>query len=171
MILDFLFHLSVPNRIAPDGTPSLWLHIWGYTVWVCPLNKIYSILKPYYKYILFVRLTIVQFICIFCCLSSYLIHLFSGYYVFIETSYPRKVGDKAWLVSESFSPGGSNCLSFWYTMYGSGIGALRVWVWSQTGAQTPIWELHGNQGPNWLMGKVNIPKQTTSYKVCEELLL
>ena len=88
-----------------------------------------------------------------------------GYYIYIEASAPRVVGDRAWLDSESFSVGSPNCLSFWYNMNGQSIGALRVWVSSQTGARTPIWELKGNQGANWVMGRVNIPKQTTSYKV------
>lgn len=88
-----------------------------------------------------------------------------GYYIFIEASSPRITGDRAWLVSEGLSPGSPSCLSFWYNMNGNGIGALRVWVSAQNGAQTPIWELKGRQGPTWLQGKINIPAQTMSYKV------
>lgn len=45
---------------------------------------------------------------------------FVGHYVFIESSTPQNVGDKAWLVSESLQPTTGACLTFWYNMYGSG---------------------------------------------------
>lgn len=56
-------------------------------------------------------------------------------------------------------------------MNGNGIGVLRVWVWAQNGAQTPIWELKGRQGASWLQGRVQIPAQTMQYKVIIKQLL
>ena len=49
---------------------------------------------------------------------------FLGHYVYIETSAPRVKGDKAWLLSQSFNSfsGHGRCMSFWYHMYGAGIG-------------------------------------------------
>ena len=46
--------------------------------------------------------------------------ILSGYYVFIETSAPRKVGDKAWLKSDQLAATSGSCLTFWYNMYGQG---------------------------------------------------
>ena len=43
-----------------------------------------------------------------------------GYYAFIETSSPRRTGDKAWLLSDQLAPTTGSCLTFWYSMYGSG---------------------------------------------------
>lgn len=43
--------------------------------------------------------------------------------MFIETSAPRVAGDKAWLVSPQFNPTKTpGCMSFWYHMFGSGVG-------------------------------------------------
>ena len=51
--------------------------------------------------------------------------LFSGHYVYIETSAPRVKGDTAWLFSQPFNAfTGSKCMLFWYHMYGQGIGKL-----------------------------------------------
>ena len=44
----------------------------------------------------------------------------TGYYIFIETSAPRKVGDKAWLKSGQVPATTGSCLTFWYNMYGTG---------------------------------------------------
>ena len=40
--------------------------------------------------------------------------------MFIETSAPRVRGDKAWLLSDQLQPTTGSCLTFWYSMYGSG---------------------------------------------------
>ena len=49
--------------------------------------------------------------------------------MFIETSSPRKPGDVARLVSQSFAPtAGGRCISFWYNMYGQTIDTLKVLV-------------------------------------------
>ena len=44
--------------------------------------------------------------------------------MYIETSAPRVKGDKAWLLSQSFNSFSRHgrCMSFWYHMYGAGIG-------------------------------------------------
>ena len=46
--------------------------------------------------------------------------------MFIESSNPQKVGDKAWLVSELLKPTTGACLTFWYSMYGTGKSVLSV---------------------------------------------
>ena len=75
---------------------------------------------------------------------------FSGYYLFIEASSPRRPGDKARLVSEQFNNRGSTprCFTFWYHMYGSAIGKLRVFSKIQNGRETLLWNLTGQQQPS-----------------------
>lgn len=79
----------------------------------------------------------------------------NGYYMYIETSWPRKYGDKAWMVSRNFqriSPGSEPCkLRFFYHMYGDSAEKLNVYirtyrngssmqrVWSQVGSQGALW--------------------------------
>lgn len=48
--------------------------------------------------------------------------------MYIESSAPRINGDKARLISASYSPPGTpQCLEFWYNMYGAGTGTLNVY--------------------------------------------
>ncbi|XP_063079427.1 MAM domain-containing glycosylphosphatidylinositol anchor protein 2-like [Engraulis encrasicolus] len=103
-----------------------------------------------------------------------------GYYMYIETSRPRKLGDRARLVSPIFnvapkSPYGlSNpptyCFSFFYHMYGKHIGTLNAFL-KQKGqsasAESPIWTLTGNQGDRWRQAKVSI-HPTASFQVAFE---
>lgn len=76
-----------------------------------------------------------------------------GHYMYIETSAPRRKGDKARLLSEDFSPTTirGRCVKFWYHMYGATIGTLRVLVKTGPGNQSEsiIWELSGNFGNQW----------------------
>ena len=64
---------------------------------------------------------------------KHIIYLFSGHYMFIETSSPRRAGDVARLISPAFNPVSSSgrCISFWYTMYGQTIDKFRVIVTAQ----------------------------------------
>ena len=84
----------------------------------------------------------------------------SGYYAFIETSWPRKINHTARLISSSV-PGttGSTgkCLSFWYHMYGPDINRLTVYVRTgQPGSphDTRLWNKEGTQGDNWRQAKM-----------------
>lgn len=55
----------------------------------------------------------------------YLYGMFSGHYMYIETSSPRVAGNKAWLLSQTFNPTTTTtCVSFWYHMYGQTIGMI-----------------------------------------------
>lgn len=81
----------------------------------------------------------------------------TGYYMFIETSSPRKPNDKARLESEEFQPTGSSgrCLKFWYHMYGITIGTLNIWM-SSNGTSGRIWTLTGNQQNQWRFGQAPV---------------
>lgn len=47
----------------------------------------------------------------------------TGYYMFIETSRPRELGDRARLVSPLYNASAKfYCVSFFYHMYGKHIG-------------------------------------------------
>ena len=74
---------------------------------------------------------------------------FLGTYLFIESSSPRRRGEKARLVSEQFNNLAvtTRCLTFWYHMYGADIGQLNVIYKTPTGAitETMIWNLTGQQ--------------------------
>ncbi|XP_078329274.1 uncharacterized protein LOC144624019 [Crassostrea virginica] len=75
--------------------------------------------------------------------------LIGSYYKYIETSVPREPGDNATMVSNLVFEAKSYCLSFYYHMYGSGMGTLMIQT--QTGSQNPatLWMLSGNQGNTW----------------------
>ncbi|KAH3887674.1 hypothetical protein DPMN_011692 [Dreissena polymorpha] len=86
--------------------------------------------------------------------------------MFIESSAPRSPGDNAILQSATFSGSSSPlCLQFYYNMYGSSIGSLRVWALPQGGNSVKVWELSGNQGLQWSQATVNVG-QATQFQVC-----
>lgn len=78
--------------------------------------------------------------------------------MFIESSSPRRPGDNAILQSATLSAA-TNCIQFYYNMYGSSIGTLNVWV-----AGNKAWSLSGNQGTGWRQGQVNVG-QNSPYQV------
>lgn len=86
----------------------------------------------------------------------------SGYYLYLESSYPRTPGEIARLYSPAYShlEGTSDaCFEFYYHAFGKAIGSLRVYVLekSQTLSQlAPKWESIGDQGDVWLKGQVEI---------------
>ena len=83
-----------------------------------------------------------------------------GFYVYIETSYPRKKGDRAKLKSPlllSTTPEGS-CVTFWYHMYGSDVGQLNLIYQSKSMNQT-FWIRQGQQGNLWVKGQYNLISQ------------
>lgn len=95
--------------------------------------------------------------------------LFKGYYAFIETSSPRRPGDKARLLSQQFNgTNAGSCFTFWYHMYGVTIGTLNLYqVVGQN--ETLIWTLSGNKGNSWFSGQVSVGKKLLNgYKVCED---
>ncbi|KAJ7394106.1 Chymotrypsin-like elastase member 3B [Desmophyllum pertusum] len=73
-----------------------------------------------------------------------------SYYIYIETSSPRRPGDKAVLTLQGANSK-SVCLTFYYHMYGSTIGTLSV---SNKGKA--LWSMTGNQGNSWKKAEVSI---------------
>jgi len=91
----------------------------------------------------------------------------SGYYLFVETS-GVPVGDKARLLSRTFPSIKGRCLSFWYHMFGSGMGELNVYLKSVTGAMAKVWSLSGDQGDEWKMAQVTLINSASDYLVVFE---
>jgi len=75
--------------------------------------------------------------------------------MYIETSWPRKYGDKAWMVSRNFqatASGSTPCeLRFFYHMYGDSAEKLTVYIrnYRNGTAQQNLWSRTGSQGAVW----------------------
>lgn len=86
--------------------------------------------------------------------------------MFIEASHPRRPGEKARFVSQTFGavPAKGKCLQFWYHMYGADIGTLNVLQKTAPGSKFEkiLWTLKGQQGNQWLNGKVSLSKIPSS---------
>eukprot|EP00794_Sanderia_malayensis_P018883 gene18883-20784_t len=80
----------------------------------------------------------------------------SGYYVYIETSYPRRDGDKATLRSPSVFSNTPTCLKFKANMYGSTIKTLEVSS-VISGSKTSMLKITGNKGQNWFDKSIDLP--------------
>ncbi|XP_012264977.2 MAM and LDL-receptor class A domain-containing protein 1-like [Athalia rosae] len=86
----------------------------------------------------------------------------AGGYAYIDSSFPRKPGDVAKLLSTSFPATTADspmCMHFWFHMFGSGIGHLKVFVRhfrSLDAHLQEIWGLSGNAGNAWFMSEVTI---------------
>lgn len=78
--------------------------------------------------------------------------------MYIETSYPRKQGDKARLISPTYpAVKGGQCFQFWYHMYGQDIGTLNVYVKSPSGKPgVPVWLRSGDRGNIWKIAQVAV---------------
>ena len=61
--------------------------------------------------------------------------VFAGYYLYIESSSPRRNGDGAVIASSKYlRPTSGACVTFWYHMLGKDIGQLVVSV-AEVGAK------------------------------------
>lgn len=74
-------------------------------------------------------------------------------------------GEKAKLLSQTFPQTGGRCLTFWYHMYGSGMGELNVYIKPITGSLRKVWSLSGDQGNEWKMAQVTLDSSASEYQV------
>ena len=74
-----------------------------------------------------------------------------GNYIYIETSSPRKPGEKAKIVVTAPKKGKKACLSFYYHMYGASAGSLNVYNGNDT-----VFNVSGSQGNRWVMVEKSI---------------
>ena len=87
--------------------------------------------------------------------------------MFIETSSPRRVGDKAYLISQPFDPTDNTgiCLKFWHQMKGASIGTLNVYIYTGNfSSMSLLWQRKGNKGNNWMLGQTPI-RSSVTYQV------
>ena len=80
--------------------------------------------------------------------------IFSGHYMYIETSSPRVQGDLARLSSPAFTFRGATCITFFYHMYGATTGRLEVTVNGRN-----VFSANGNKGKSWLEASINLNLQ------------
>lgn len=72
------------------------------------------------------------------------------------------------------SPDSDLCMSFWYHMFGSHIGTLRIKQRKQTvdgKADILLWTVSGHQGNRWREGRVLLPRTNQPYQVSRDLSL
>ena len=97
-------------------------------------------------------------------MSDILSHIpLSGQYLYVESSEPRAVGDKAVLVSGVFK--GLQCMCFMYHMHGQDIGSLSVYRFGDGIMKSLFWRRHGDQGDRWHEARITFPCNSTSYQV------
>lgn len=83
------------------------------------------------------------------------------YYLYIETSAPRKQGDQARLNYNFASPVTTGCFTAYYHMFGSNVGELRVVTRATTsGKDSLVWRKTSTQGDKWNKLSVTITQTT-----------
>ncbi|KAK2822608.1 hypothetical protein Q5P01_022673 [Channa striata] len=94
-----------------------------------------------------------------------------GYYLYVDSSV-GEWGDMSFLVSDVFHPSSrGHCLKFWYHMYGSHVGTLRVHINNRkmhtSGSEEGIlkWTETGNKGDKWLEASVFLKHEETFWFV------
>ncbi|KAL9985794.1 hypothetical protein ACROYT_G008239 [Oculina patagonica] len=75
----------------------------------------------------------------------------NGYYMYIETSSPRRQGDNAKLNTPKLQFSGNMCMKFYYHMYGASMGTLNVILNGKT-----VFSAGGNKGNKWLEAAVTV---------------
>jgi hypothetical protein len=82
----------------------------------------------------------------------------TGFYLFTEASSPQVAGDKAILEGPCFDLAGksSASFSFWFHMFGAGIGLLDVQVSEDCLTWTNLLRLSGDQGNSWFQANVDL---------------
>ena len=80
-----------------------------------------------------------------------------------------QTGVKTRLLSGAFPSTTGRCLTFWYHMYGSGMGELNVYVKAVTGTLGKVWSLAGDQGDEWKMAQSTLVSSSTGYQVTSEV--
>ncbi|XP_071104753.1 MAM and LDL-receptor class A domain-containing protein 1-like [Haliotis cracherodii] len=87
-----------------------------------------------------------------------------GTYLYVDASYGTR-SSVAELVGPKLGASSSTCqMSFWYFMYGAGIGTLNVAARADN-RDTVLWERHGNQAKKWLNGIIDIGRISTSFNI------
>ncbi|XP_041467171.1 MAM and LDL-receptor class A domain-containing protein 1-like [Lytechinus variegatus] len=80
-----------------------------------------------------------------------------GYYMYIETSGQSDF-NKARISTPMVQPAASQCVLFWYHMYGLSIDTLNVYTRRNDGQSQlrPVWTMHQQQSFDWLLGSIQL---------------
>lgn len=90
-----------------------------------------------------------------------------GFYLYVESSAPRKPGDNA-VISSQIIPVAPYCFRFWYFMYGSNVGSLNISQVITSGGTTNKqlkWSKSGDQGSKWTQGNVSMSNAYADFYV------
>ena len=91
------------------------------------------------------------------------IFFLKGQYLYVESSEPRRVGDRAILFSGLLK--GLQCMRFRYYMFGQDMGSLSVYRFGDGVMRGRLWRRYGNQGDKWHEARITLPCNATSYMV------
>jgi hypothetical protein len=83
--------------------------------------------------------------------------------MYIETSFPRRPGDKARLKSPTFPASNEyNCLQFYYHQYGADVDTLNIYKSDIGGSINPlkIFTSTGNRFDEWHIMEINLVPTT-----------
>ncbi|CAG2236368.1 unnamed protein product [Mytilus edulis] len=78
----------------------------------------------------------------------------TGEYIYFGAS-DISVGERSNITSETVYRDGDSCFTFWYHMYGEGMGTLNVYLDSENVSRN-IWSMSGNRQEKWWLGHVDI---------------
>ncbi|PAA80981.1 hypothetical protein BOX15_Mlig025956g4, partial [Macrostomum lignano] len=95
-----------------------------------------------------------------------------GWYMYIRSSYPTIPNQKARLLSSTVqqTQSGQLCLEWWYHMYGSVTGTLKVGTnvdQSSSSINATLWSRSGDQGDTWRLGRALV-EGSGSYRLVIE---
>ena len=94
-------------------------------------------------------------------------NVLSGYgkYIYFEASDPVQAGEKASFQSRVVKAGTKpKCMTFFYHMYGNGMGHLKLEKVLSNGASAQLFHNHGSYNV-WRQYSVNLPTESSDYKV------
>ncbi|XP_014680988.1 PREDICTED: MAM and LDL-receptor class A domain-containing protein 2-like [Priapulus caudatus] len=92
----------------------------------------------------------------------------TSYYAYMNSA-KGKAGDRAGLISPLYDMTSERCLTFWYHMYGSGIGSLYVYQFDPKAQLIrPSWIRSDNMGDMWWRGTVTLSDIGKPYNVLFE---
>ena len=135
-------------------------------IYLSPVRFIYVSLFTFSLSLFFLFLS-------FLFLSPFFVYSQVGWYMYAEANDGIK-GEQARMISEDIriNVNAYKCFRFWYFIYGSSIGAFRIFT-SPTGAfddlGSPLFEITATQGNQWKMGQVylEIIKGPTKLHSCQ----
>lgn len=75
--------------------------------------------------------------------------------MYIDAS-SRKSGEYARLLTPVMPKTSAKCFEFWYHMFGSAVGSLKLRKRTGSSVGVRIWSRSGNQGDEWLAARVTV---------------